>query len=221
MQDAGAHTRTVVIEESDRHPQAVSTWPERFRWLLLMPLVLTPPYLVSNHLTWQPASAIPMTDVDRWVPVGPQWTLAYLMLFPLMWAAVLSQARSGGSRQVVLSFTAAALTASLVFVLWPTSYARPGWTADGLYGWVVWLDTERNACPSLHGAFSVLGAWWLGRSGLGRSVAVVGWAMAGLILVATIGVRQHGVIDLGGGMLLGVVVAAIWHRIWPAADHCP
>lgn len=181
----------------------------RWRWLLLMPVILTPPYVVTNRLQHGTPVHMPLTAIDRLIPGDPAWAWAYLLLFPLMWAAVLVQSDQSRCRNVVLSCAGCALVACTAFTIQPTAFARPGWPETGLYGWVTALDSERNACPSLHGAYALLGAWWIGRSGRGSLVAAAGWAVGALILVATIGVRQHGVIDLGAGVALGASAAML------------
>lgn len=184
-------------------------------WLAAMPLLLTPPYLVSNRLTWREALAVPLTDIDRWVPFRPDLVWCYLGLFPLMWLAVLLQPNVAAARRVVLGMAGCALVAGVVFALWPTCFPRDGLPAapDGHAGFglrlIHALDTERNACPSLHGCYAVSSALWIARA----RGAAAGWLAAlaaAAIILATIAVRQHGVIDLAAGGVLGAASVLGW-----------
>ncbi len=171
-------------------------------WLVIMPLVLTPPYVLSNHFHLLPANDMPQLAIDGWIPFYPPAAWVYLGLFPFMWVAVLLQRDADHARRVVLSAAACAWSASAVFVLLPTAYPRPP-PAAGLYALITLVDHPRNACPSLHGAYSIHAAAWVAWARPQWRVAA--WLAAAAILVATIAVRQHGVIDLAAGGLLGLL----------------
>ena len=173
-----------------------------WRWLLIMPLLLTPPYALSNHLHLLPAHEVPCLAIDEMVPFLPGASWVYLGLFPFMWAAVLVQRDAVMARRVVLSAAACAWSASVLFVLLPTAYPRPP-QAAGLHALITLVDTPRNACPSLHGAYSIHAAAWVA-----HAQPTWRWAaclIASAILLATIAVRQHGSLDLAAGGLLGLV----------------
>ena len=171
-------------------------------WLWCMPVLLTPPYVVSNHLTWLPAWTVPVLAPDRLVPFTPWAAWVYLGLFPLMWAAVLVQPTASDARRVVFSAAACAWTASAVFVFLPTQFPRP-LTVNGLHGLITIVDTPRNACPSLHGTYCVHAAAWISRAQ--PRWRLVAWSGVVAILLATIAVRQHGCLDLAAGGLLGAL----------------
>ncbi len=181
-------------------------------WLLIMPLLLTPPYVISNRLEWFPAHEVPRLAIDDWVPFMPELALLYLGLFPLMWLAVLIQREAWAAKGMVLGAAACAWLVSLIFVFFPTSFARPAIDAQGFYGLIVGLDTPRNACPSLHGTYAALSAAWIAHARgwrWGLSAAAAAFA----ILLATVAVRQHGVIDLSIGAAIGLVAFAL-ARAW-------
>jgi membrane-associated phospholipid phosphatase len=176
-------------------------------WLLVMPLLLTPPYAISNRLEWLPAREVPRLAIDEWVPFMPELALLYLGLFPLMWLAVLAQPDVSAAKRVVLSAVSCAWLVSLIFVFYPTSFPRPPGEARGFYALVVGLDTPRNACPSLHGTYAILSTAWIAHARgwrWGMSAGLVAFA----VLFATVAVRQHGVIDLALGAVIGLVAFA-------------
>lgn len=173
-------------------------------WLLLMPVLLTPPYAISNRLEWFAAREVPRLAIDEWVPFVPELALLYLGLFPLMWLAVLLQRDGDGARRLVLGAAACAWLVSLVFVFYPTTFPRPAVQAQGFYALVIGLDTPRNACPSLHGTYAALSAAWIAHA-RGWRWGVAAGAVALLVLVATVAVRQHGTIDLALGAGIGLL----------------
>lgn len=180
-------------------------------WLLLMPLLLTPPYVLTNHLRLMPAYEMPSLTIDTWIPFLPQASWVYLGLFPFMWAAVLAQQSAINARLVVLSAAACAWLAAGFFLLLPTTYPRPPLAGEGLYALITAVDTPRNACPSLHGAYCVHAAAWIGWARPAWCWAAI--AAAVIILLATIAVRQHGSLDLAAGGLLGLLA---YRRARPA-----
>lgn len=177
-------------------------------WLLMMPLLLTPPYALSNRMEWLPAREVPRLAIDEWVPFMPDLALLYLALFPLMWLAVLLQQDVDRAKRVVLSAAACAWLVSLIFVFHPTTFARPPGEARGVYALVVGLDTPRNACPSLHGTYAALSAAWIAHA-RGRYWGMAAALVALAVLVATVAVRQHGTIDLVLGAVIGLVAFAV------------
>jgi membrane-associated phospholipid phosphatase len=182
------------------------------RWLIGMVVLMSPPYAISNRITGFDATEVPRFAFDDAIPFMPELAGLYLMLFPLMWVSVLVQRDPAHARRLVLAGTGCACVASLIFVFAPTSFARPDIAATGVYAWVITADTVRNACPSLHGAYAVYSALWIAFARgwrWGLAAALLGVA----ILFATIAVRQHGLIDLVLGGLLGGATYAIAVRL--------
>ena len=209
---------TIVQTAAETRPRPAWTarGDGRLRWLLAMPLLLTPPYAITNHLELRRAVEVPRLAIDGWVPFLPEASLVYLGLFPLMWLAVVVQPDAAAARRVVLGAACCAWGAALVFLLAPTTFARPAGAASGVYALVTALDTPRNACPSLHGTYAIYSAAWIAT---GARRPWLGWlaaASALAILLATIAVRQHGTIDLALGGLLGIAAFAWWRRSAPA-----
>jgi len=189
---------------SDRSTEGGSEQRRHLRWLLLMPLLLVPPYMGSNRLSWLLTREVPRLALDDAIPFQPALAGLYLALFPLMWLAVLAQRDAAAARRLVLGMTACAWTVSLFFVLVPTTFARPEYSGGGLYASIVAWDTPRNAFPSLHGTYAVMSAAWIAHArGWRLGALAVGLAIA--ILYATIAVRQHGIIDLAVGGLIGLI----------------
>jgi len=182
-------------------------------WLAVMPITLTPPYWLSNHITWFPAHPVPRLALDELIPFMPSLAWLYLGLFPFMWIAVLTQTNTRHAQRYMLGATACAWGVSLLFILFPTSYPRPHSSHDSaLYAMIVAMDTDRNACPSLHGTYAAYSAAWLISSTRHWALHVCVIISAIAILAATIAVRQHGSLDLIAGIIIGL---AAFYWAWP------
>ena len=181
------------------------------RWAFFMPWLLTPWYAVTNRMTIGEPTVIPLLPVDELISFTPSLVWLYLGLFPLMWLAVLVQPSARQAGQVVLSMLFCAICASVIFALWPTVFSRadlPLQVNELGMNLLHFLDTERNAMPSLHGCYTLLSAYWIwrARGAMGGMLAIVA---ALSICYATIAVGQHGIIDLSAGMSLGIAVMLV------------
>lgn len=165
-------------------------------------------FLLQRHPIF-PVTVIPATALDRWIGFHPHATLLYLSLWlyiPLApWLA--DTAREVRAYAVVMS--GMCLTAVLIFFCFPTAVDRPAAESGQslLFQRMVLIDGVINACPSLHAAFAVFSGWCnrrvllqLGDRGWLR---IVNWCWGAGILYATLATKQHVVIDLVCGVLLG------------------
>ena len=125
-------------------------------------------------------------------------------------------------RRTLASYGITALGLSLVglgiFWLWPTAVPVPGesWAPDSAFAFLKNIDASGNACPSMHVAFAVLTAIELTRQlrelRAGSTVVALNWLWCVGILYSTIATRQHVVLDVIAGALLGALFAIAHHR---------
>ena len=103
-----------------------------------------------------------------------------------------------------------------IFLLWPTAVpAGAGLEASDVeaLAWLKKVDAAGNACPSLHVAFAVFSGMWLERvlkairASWVLRVLNVAWCAG--ITYATLATKQHVVVDVVAGALLGGIVGAI------------
>lgn len=160
-----------------------------------------------------PVTTMPLTALDRAIPFQPQMLAVYLSLWfyvgiPAGLAAGLRQALQYGA-------WAAGLCASglAIFYFWPTAVPP---TAIDLarhpsFAMLQGLDAAGNACPSLHVATALFAAAWVDRILVELRTPTslrwvnVAWFVA--IAYSTVAVRQHVVLDVVGGCLLGGLFA--------------
>ena len=156
---------------------------------------------------------MPLTALDRLVAFRPE----ALVLYASLWVYVsLAPALLKNFREL-FSYGVATLAMSLaglgIFLLWPT--AVPAFEIDlaqnPLLSVLQGVDLAANACPSLHVSFAIFSGVWLDRvlreiraPGL---VRLLNWLWCAGIVYSTLATRQHVVLDVIAGTVLGVVVA--------------
>lgn len=156
---------------------------------------------------------MPLTWLDTVIPMqGWAWVL-YLSLW---FYTCLSPALMPGVRQLLycgLAVGSVCLLGLLCFYLWPTVVppaVRPAGTGLALLEGV---DAAGNACPSLHVAIAVYSARWLDAQlrgvGAGRGWLVFSWLWCLLIVYSTLATKQHVLLDVLAGAVLGLSVATL------------
>jgi len=175
-------------------------------------------FWVLNHPLF-PVALVPLTAVDRWIGFWPGALPLYLSL----WLYVSLAPALLVVRRELVSYGLAALGLSLaglgIFYVWPTAVPRSDidWSQHPALAFLKSADASGNACPSLHVAFAVFTAIWLGRLlpqlGAGRLIRLLNWLWCLGILYSTIAIRQHVVLDVIAGAGLGAVFAAV-HLRW-------
>ena len=162
---------------------------------------------------------MPFTAVDRLIAFRPEALPLYLSL----WFYVSLAPALLLERREVISYTLATVGMGVIglgiFLVWPTTIARSDvdWSQYPAFAFLMMADAAGNACPSLHVAFAVFTAIWLGRllrqMGSGNLVRALNWLWCLGILYSTVAIRQHVVLDVVAGAGLGAVVAAV-HLRW-------
>ncbi|MDF3057378.1 MAG: phosphoesterase, PA-phosphatase related protein [Rariglobus sp.] len=195
-------------------------------WLkaLVTPLFMVVFFIIYFAVLRHPGSTpveIPRTALDHWISFQPLALIPYASL----WLYVILPTALMVSFRELIGYTigAAALSATglVIFYVWPTITppADIDWTAHPSIQFLKNMDASGNACPSLHVAFAVFTAVWLGRMlrrlGAGRSLHVLNviWAVA--ILYSTLATRQHVAIDMIAGTFLGGFAAWLNLRLCP------
>jgi PAP2 superfamily len=170
-------------------------------------------YLHLLHHPRFPVTVMPATELDRLVPFQPGALFLYLTLWlyvgagpglQLRWLELINYA----AWSVLLC--AAGLS---IFYLWPTRIPSSGLDVSAHVGFAMLqgIDAAGNACPSMHVAFASFTAIRIDQvlraTGSPRLLraANLGWATA--IVYSTLAIRQHVVVDVGAGLLLGTVFA--------------
>ncbi len=168
-----------------------------------------------------PVAVMPLTALDHLIPFQPQALFAYLSLWLYIGTAPGLQMRF--LELVVYGLWAAALclTGLACFYFWPTQVPPLLIDVTGFAGFATLqgVDAAGNACPSMHVAIAMFTVIRLEdvlrRAGAPGGLRVVNriWFVA--IVASTLLVKQHVVLDVAAGALLGIAFA------WPSLRWRP
>ena len=160
--------------------------------------------------------------VDDWIPFCEYFIIPYAVWFVELAAIPLLLLRYDLRQYYYLCFVMfVGMTACLlIYVILPNGLdLRVEITRHNLFAEIVRLmqqvDTPTNVCPSIHVASSMAMDLALCRSVLGRR----GWVRAAshftfvMIVLSTLFLKQHSVIDVFWGMVLTLLLSALWARV--------
>lgn len=190
-------------------------WPMRMRHLLVNSLAFALAYPLANHLAQQAnvgrSIALPF---DALIPFVPWMILPYLssgLFFVLSFVWVRSK-----DDVLVLSqrLLLATVVAVLIFALYPLRFstARPPIDAplfSALFGFLSIVDRPYNQMPSLHVAYCLIFLQSISAA-VKHTALRIGLAIwLVLVAIATVFTYQHHVLDIAGGLLLGVFTMVV------------
>jgi membrane-associated phospholipid phosphatase len=169
-----------------------------------------------------PVTIMPLTSVDRmigftaWslIPYATLWL--YISLVPALLNLEWRELAPYLSAVSLLS-----LTGFVIFFFWPTAIPKPDidWTQHPSIEFLKSVDTSGNACPSLHVAFAVLTALWLHRllrrMNAPALVHILNVCWCVLIAWSTLATKQHVLLDLKAGAILGLAIAVLHLYVLP------
>jgi membrane-associated phospholipid phosphatase len=178
-------------------------------------------FWILNHPQFA-VTTVPRIFVDRMVPFQPGALPLYLSLW---FYVVIAPALLRTGREMVSYTIATTLLGALgflVFLAWPT--AVPPALVDPQQlpelARLKTVDASGNAFPSLHVAFAVFSAIWLGRllaeMCAGPVLRAFNWVWCAAIVYSTLAIRQHVALDAVSGAVLGAAVATVQQRL---LDH--
>ena len=158
-----------------------------------------------------PVTPMPLTWLDRAIPVAG---LAFPFYASLWVYASLPVAFMKEIRAMLLFGLWMAVMCLLclgIFWLLPTGVPPAGidWRLYPEMAMIKDVDTGGNACPSLHVASAVFTAVWLGRIvdivNAPSAMRWLSWLHCLAILWSTIATRQHVVLDVAAGAVVGLI----------------
>jgi len=161
------------------------------------------------------AWVLPLTAFDRLIAFWP----AVLPIYLSLWGYIALPVLLAKDKRELWSFSfgCAAMTALALVVFWFMPTAIPNFTIDATPGtslhFLKTVDSAGNAFPSLHVSFSVFTCIVLARQLRDAGAPAwlrlfnVAWAVA--IVYSTMAVRQHVLIDVLGGLALGLALGFV------------
>jgi membrane-associated phospholipid phosphatase len=204
----------------------------RMRKLFLLKFVGTTAFIALFfiayfHLLRHPSQlplTMPLTALDAWMPFQPAMLFPYLSLW--LYIGVAPGLQRNLAELVAFGMWAAALCLSglAVFYVFPTAVPALTFDASGFAGFAMLqgVDATGNAFPSMHVAVSMFTAMHiedvLRRARVPWAFRVINVIWFLVIAWSTVAVRQHVVLDVIGGAMLGLAFAVPSLRWRPRFD---
>ncbi len=158
---------------------------------------------------------MPFTALDRLIAFQPLALPVYLSL----WVYVSLPPVLMGTRPELYGYTLAmaitCLAGLLIFFFWPTAVPPIDidWAQYPGVDFLKNVDAGGNACPSLHVATAVFSGRWLHyllrRIQAPIWLLLINWLWCIGIVYSTLATRQHVIVDVVGGLILGGLVAML------------
>lgn len=176
------------------------------------------------HLLRQPAGPVivmPLTALDHLIPFQPEALVAYFSLW--LYVGVAPGLQLTFKELVVYALWAAALclTGLAAFYFWPTQIPQITVPPTDFPGFALLqgVDAAGNACPSMHVAIAIFSAIWiehiLRNAGAPVLLRVLNALWFAAIAWSTVAIRQHVMLDVAAGALLGAAFT------WPSLRWRP
>ncbi|MBJ2158382.1 phosphatase PAP2 family protein [Variovorax sp. IB41] len=160
-----------------------------------------------------PVAVMPLTALDHLIPFQPYTLGAYLSLWVYVGIAPGLQLTFRELVVYGLWICGLCLTGLALFYFWPTQIPPLPIDASGYPGFAMLqgVDAAGNACPSMHVAVAIFTALWvehlLRQAGAPVVLRIVNGAWFLAIAYSTLAVKQHVVLDVVAGALLGMAFA--------------
>jgi membrane-associated phospholipid phosphatase len=169
------------------------------------------PYVYLQRHHFFPAIDMPRNGVDRLIPFWDGTTWFYFSIYLLMPIGPFLMNRREQLMRYAGGIVFISLMADAIFLFCPTRCLRPDYTGTNIaYEALIRCDNEYHAFPSLHAAFAVYSVLCSGmvlkELGIRQYWQMVLWCWALLILYATLATKQHVLIDIAVGGLMGMVI---------------
>jgi membrane-associated phospholipid phosphatase len=165
---------------------------------------------LQRHLVF-PVTTLSPTWLDRMIPFAPGGVYLYQSIWLLTPIAPWLMSSKAELVQYTRGLISISLLAFVVFLVYPTACIRPETkpATNYLYSLVIQVDRELNAFPSLHAAFAVFHALCcfavFSQIHWATPLRWVIWIWTLGIILSTLLTKQHVVLDVVSGSLLGIV----------------
>lgn len=165
-------------------------------------------------------AVMPRTALDHWIGFTPWAMVPYVSLWLYIGFAPALLRLRGEMAPYLVSVIAVSVIGCGIFYFWPTviPVTLIDWSRWPALAFLKSVDAAGNACPSLHVAFAVLTsiwlAWVLQRIGAPRWLHGINLVWCLLIIWSTLATRQHVMLDVEAGAVLGAVVSLVTLLAW-------
>jgi len=175
---------------------------------------MIPMYFVIGHLTASRPHYQPYIWLDHAMPLWPAWIFVYGTLYLCAFVIPIIVVRGRPLiNQTLKAYLFVMLASYAIFWYYPTVAPRADFQSiNGIAEWTLQLfydiDQPYGCFPSLHVAYSVVGAYACYRMDQRLGQALLAWSV--LIAVSTVYTKQHFVVDALAGGLFGIAGCAMF-----------
>ena len=172
-------------------------------------------YFPMNHLRVHGRGAFHNARLDARIPLVRYFVIPYIALFPYLLFTVMVISQTALVFEFALSIAIAVWSAVLTWYLFPSRLRRlRDIGVDTFSQMIVWIyshDHGNWSFPSSHVFYAIICSYYLVLALPAYTLAfvLIGW----LIVVSTVFVKQHRVIDIFGGFIWAVVAIAITQSV--------
>ncbi len=160
------------------------------------------------------------SEIDSLIPFLPVFIVPYILwyLFLIVVPCILyEQDRNTFYWYLVTNFLVDTV-ATIIFILYPTLLIRPDLSINGIFTWLIsiiyWGDTPALNCfPSIHCASCFVSIFIMIKSNKIKSQHRFTTSIfAALIILSTLFIKQHAVIDVVGAFVLAFIMLVLVKR---------
>lgn len=180
-------------------------------------------YFLAGALTSAERARFLAPGLESRVPLWTDFSLIYVLVFPLFLLPFFSLHSEKALRHAALSNFLTIFLCTITFLVFPVTFARPDLPLppDELGAWILSLvhgaDPAWNCLPSEHCAMALVASLALFHERRRLGVWALATAMA--IAFSTLCLKQHYLIDAlaGFAVALGATFAvrwSLWHKLW-------
>ena len=187
----------------------------RLSWLIIILLSLAVYFPINRLASGGWALFLP---IDKLIPLYPQALIPYLfgsllfLSFPI-YAAIYS--RKTEFEAYVISFITATFISYIIYIAFPTYVIRPEITSQEYFHRAIILlyhnDFPHNATPSGHTFYTIITLLYINR--WKPKLQIISFSIAFLIIASTLFTKQHYLLDILTGLILGFLAFLIGRYI--------
>lgn len=171
-------------------------------------------FYLLKHPT-HPSMLMQLTPVDKLIGFQPLALPVYLSLWVYVSLPPVFLATRRELYEYAVAMSLMCITGLIIYYFWPTAVpvSDVDWTQHPSVAFLKNMDASGNACPSLHVATALFSGVWLNhllrRFTAPQWILMLNWLWCIGIIYSTLATRQHVVVDVMGGLVLGGVAILI------------
>ncbi|MFH1364491.1 MAG: phosphatase PAP2 family protein [Candidatus Aenigmatarchaeota archaeon] len=172
--------------------------------LFLIPIILIGVcYKAIQYIS--PTGFYPALPLDAMIPYISYFVIPYILYFPyILLPFLLLWKRPKDYKQLALTYILILIISEVVYLTFQTAVVRPDIQPVNIFDQVVLMiygaDDPLNALPSLHTSLSIAAALFVWR--FSKKLGIPAVILTILIILSTLFIRQHVILDVVAGTLL-------------------